>query len=118
MRELAVHDPGNLYGIPYAWYTTGIGYNVDKVRERVGSTELDSWSLLLDPKNAAKLQDCGISMLDSPTDVLSSVLIYLGKDPNSREMADLNAASDTLMKIRPFVRTIVSDGQHRRSRQR
>src|SRR5271165_467670 len=110
MRELAVHDPGNLYGIPYNWYTTGIGYNVDKVRERMGSTELDSWSLLLDPKNAAKLQYCGISMVDSPTDVLSSVLIYHGKDPNSRDVADLNAAVDTLMKIRPFVRTIVSVG--------
>jgi putrescine transport system substrate-binding protein len=110
MRELALHDPGNLYGIPYAWYTTGIGYNIDKVREREGSTEIESWSLLFDPKNAAKLQDCGISMLDSPTDVLSSVLIYLGKDPNSRDMADLNAATDTLMKIRPFVRTIVSVG--------
>lgn len=105
MRELAVHDPGNLYGIPYTWYTIGIGYNVDKVRERLGSSQPDSWSLLFDPKNAAKLQDCGISMVDSPTDVLSSVLIYLGKDPNSRDMADLNVA-----KIRPFVRTVVSVG--------
>jgi putrescine transport system substrate-binding protein len=110
MRDLAAHDPGNLYGIPYVWSTTGIGYNVDKVRERMGSTEFDSWSLLFDGKNAAKLQDCGISMVDSPTDVLSSALLYLGKDPNSRNLADLQAATDTLMKIRPFVRTIVSVG--------
>lgn len=110
MRSLAVHDPDNLYGVPYVWATTGIGYNVDKVRERLGSAELDSWSMLFDPKNAAKLQACGISMVDSPTDVLPSVLIYLGKDPNSRDFADLNAAADTLMKIRPFVRTIVSVG--------
>jgi putrescine transport system substrate-binding protein len=34
------------------------------------------------------------------------VLIYLGKDPNSREPADLEAAADALMKIRPFVRSI------------
>ena len=53
MRELAVHDPGNLYGIPYTWSTTGIGYNVDKVRERLGSTEFDSWSLLLGGKEYA-----------------------------------------------------------------
>ena len=106
MQKLAVHDPGNQYSVPYLWSTTGLGYNVDKVRERLGTAEFDSWSLLLDPKNAAKLQDCGVQVIDSATDVLSSVLIYLGKDPNSREPADLEAAADALMKIRPFVRSI------------
>src|SRR5271166_5284395 len=108
MQRLAVHDPGNLYAVPYLWFTTGIGYNLDKVRARLGSTEMDSWSVLLDPKNAAKLQDCGVLIIDSPTDVFSSVLIYLGKDPNTREPADWNAAAETLMKIRPFVRAIDS----------
>ncbi len=110
MQKLAVHDPGNLYSVPYLWFTTGIGYNVDKVRERLGPAQFESWSLLFDPKNAAKLQDCGILIVDSPTDVLSSVLIYLGKDPDSRDPADLNAAAETLMKIRPFVRSIDSVG--------
>jgi putrescine transport system substrate-binding protein len=110
MHRLAVHDPKNLYSVPYLWFTTGLGYNVDKVRERLGSTDIDSWSLLLDPKNAAKLKDCGILTIDSPTDVLSSVLIYLGKDPNRADLADWTAAADTLMKIRPFVRAIDSVG--------
>ncbi len=110
MQKLAVRDPGNLYSVPYLWFTTGIGYNVDKVRERLGSTQFDSWSLLFDPKNAAKLQDCGILIVDSPTDVLSSVLLYLGKDSDSRDPADLSAAADILMKIRPFVRAIDSVG--------
>ena len=108
MRHLAVHDPKNQYAVPYLWATTGIGYNVDKVRERLGSTDFDSWSLALDPKNAAKLQDCGILFVDSATDVLSSVLIYLGKNPNSRDPTDLSAAAEVLMKIRPFVRAIDS----------
>jgi putrescine transport system substrate-binding protein len=108
MQKLAVHDPGNLYGVPYLWFTTGLGYNVDKVRERLGTADADSWSLLLDPKNASKLADCGILVIDSPTDVLASVLIYLGKDPNSRDPADWTAAADALMKIRPFVRSIDS----------
>ncbi len=110
MRKLAVHDPGNSYAVPYLWFTTGLGYNVDKVRERLGRSDFDSWSLLLDPRNAAKLKDCGIQVLDSATDVFSSVLIYLGKDPDSRDPADLSAAADTLMKIRPFVRSIDSVG--------
>jgi putrescine transport system substrate-binding protein len=70
-----------LYAVPYLWTEAGLGYNVDEVRERLGSAEPNSWSLLFDPKNAAKLKDCGIMIVDSPEDVLPSVLIYLGKDP-------------------------------------
>ncbi|MFI4889791.1 MAG: polyamine ABC transporter substrate-binding protein [Steroidobacterales bacterium] len=106
MQKLAVHDPGNQYATPYLWTTTGIGYNVDKVRERLGTTQFDSWSMILDAKNAARLQDCGITVIDSPIDIFASVLMYLGKDPNSRNTADLEAASAVLMKIRPFVRSI------------
>lgn len=110
LQKLAVHDPGNLYAVPYLWTEAGLGYNVDKVRERLGSAEPDSWSLLFDPKNAAKLKDCGIMIVDSPEDVLPSVLIYLGKDPNSRDPADWTAAADVLMQIRPFVRSIEAEG--------
>jgi len=110
LSELAVHDPGNLYAIPYAWTTTGLAYNVAKVRERLGSTEFDSWSLLFDPKNAAALADCGITVIDSPTDVFPSVLYYLGRDPNRHDVKDLDAAFDVLMRVRPFVRWIVSVG--------
>ena len=108
MRHLAAHDPGNLYAVPYLWAVMGVGYNVDKVRERLGSTNFNSWSLVLDPKNASKLQDCGILIFDSAMDVFASVLVYLDKDPNSRDTKDLNAAADVLMKIRPFVRSIDS----------
>jgi spermidine/putrescine-binding protein len=110
MRDLAVHDPGNLHGVPYLWTTTGIGYNVDMIRARLGSAVPDSWSLLLDPKNAERLQDCGIMIVDSPSEVYSVVLIYLGKDPNSEDPRDINLAADTLQKIRPYVRTIASEG--------
>ena len=110
MQILAVHDPGNLYSVPYLWFTTGLGYNVDKVRERLGSSKYDSWSLLFEPQNAAKLADCGILVVDSPTDVYASALMYLGKDPDTRDPADWNAAADLMMKIRPFVRSIDSVG--------
>jgi len=109
MQRLATRDPGNQYAVPYLWFTTGIGYNIDKVRERLGTADINSWSVLLDPKNAAKLEDCGILIIDAPTDVLSSVLIYLGKDPNSQDPADWASAADTLMKIRPYVRAIDSE---------
>lgn len=108
MQRLGARDPGNQYAVPYLWFTTGIGYNVDKVRERLGSGEIDSWSILFDPKNAAKLADCGILVIDAPSDVLASMLIYLGKDPQSQDPADWTLAADTLQKIRPYVRAIDS----------
>jgi len=106
LRRMAVHDPGNLYAIPYMWSTTGLGYNVDKVRARLGGNPPDSWALLLDPGNAAKLKDCGISIIDSSLDVFESVVIYLGRDPNRRDPADAAAASEVLRNIRPFIRYI------------
>jgi putrescine transport system substrate-binding protein len=106
MRRLAVYDPGNLYAIPYMFTTVGLGYNVEKVRARLGAARPDSWTLLFDPNNAAKLDDCGISIIDSPMDVFAAAMIYLGHDPNRLDPGDVADASAALMKIRPFVRNI------------
>jgi putrescine transport system substrate-binding protein len=109
MRRLATHDPGNLYAVPYMWTTTGLGYDNTKIQARLGKHVPDGWDLLLDPANAAKLQDCGINVLDAPMDVFQSVMIYLGKDPNRLDPADVAAASAILLKIRPYIRTIESE---------
>jgi putrescine transport system substrate-binding protein len=109
MRRMAVHDPGNLYAVPYLWSTTGLGYNVDKVRARLGPDIPDGWALLLDPRNAGKLKDCGIAIVDSPLEIFESVIISLGHDPNRRDPKDVAAASEVLRKIRPFVTRIDPD---------
>ena len=98
------YDPGNDYAVDYMWGTTGIGYNIDKMKEILGTDERPSWDVLLKPEIAAKFKDCGIYMLDSPSDVLPSVLAYLGLDPDSRNPADLKKAQDVLTAVRPFVR--------------
>jgi putrescine transport system substrate-binding protein len=109
MRRMAVHDPGNLYAIPYMWSTTGLGYNVDKVRAHLGPDVPDGWALLFDPRNAEKLKDCGIGIVDSPVEIFESVIIFLGHDPNRRDPRDVAAASEILRKIRPFVNRIEPD---------
>src|SRR5476651_1862897 len=35
-QRLSSYDPGNQYAVNYMWGTTGIGYNVKKVREVLG----------------------------------------------------------------------------------
>ncbi len=104
MKRVAAHDPGNEHAITYLWGTIGLGYNPDMVKKALGTDTIDSWAALLEPANAKKLAKCGITMLDSPTDVFGSVALYKGLDPNSEKPEDLKVVEDTLMKIRPYVR--------------
>lgn len=98
-------DPGNQYGVPYLWGTTGIGYNPAKVKAALGPTPpVDSLKLVFDPANAKKLASCGISLLDTPQEMFPAALAYLGRDPLSREKADLDKAAEVITAIRPFVR--------------
>jgi putrescine transport system substrate-binding protein len=109
MRGLAMYDPGNQYGVVYTWLsTTGIGYDVVKVKARLQDAPVDSWRILYDPAVIAKFQDCGVSVLDAPVDVLGSVLFFLGKDPNSESPQDLKAVEQVLLSIRPYVRLVDS----------
>src|SRR5260370_21922931 len=104
-RRLAAYDPGNLYAVNYMWGTTGIGYNVSSAKAILGAqATLDSWDLVVKPQAIAKFNTCGIHMLDSPDDVLSAALNYLGLDPNTKDPAQLETAADVLVKVRPFVR--------------
>ena len=101
---LAVNDPDNTYGVPYMMFTTGIGYNVNAVAERIGEDKIGSWDMIFDPETAAKLADCGISVLDSPTEVIAPALNYLGLDPNSENKDDLARATELLQSVRPHIR--------------
>jgi len=108
MNRVGLHDPNNEYSVPYLWGTTGIGYNEDKIKKIFGDARPDSWNYIFDPKNAAKLKDCGISLLDAPDELLKIVLAWIGRDPNSQKEEDLKAAEAKLTPIRPFVRKIHS----------
>ena len=104
-KRLAAYDPGNQYAVNYMWGTTGIGYNVKAMRDRLGANAtIDSWSVVFKPELLAKFKDCGIHMLDSADDILPASLHYLGLDPNSAKPADLDKAAALLGKIRPDVR--------------
>ncbi len=100
----AAQDPGNAYGIVYMWGTSGIGYNVAKVRAVLGeNAAVDSWSLILDPANAQKLSQCGLYAFDSPSDIFELTLNYMGKDPHSTVVKDYEDAGALWQKVRPYI---------------
>jgi putrescine transport system substrate-binding protein len=104
-KRLAAYDPGNQYAVNYMWGTTGIGYNVKAMHDRLGANAtIDSWDVVFKPELLAKFKDCGVHMLDSADDILPAALHYLGLDANSAKPADLDKAAALLSKIRPLVR--------------
>ncbi|ADV27908.1 extracellular solute-binding protein family 1 [Pseudoxanthomonas suwonensis 11-1] len=109
MQRIAVQDPGNQYSIPYLWGTTGLGYNVDKVTEAFGGTEVaNSWDLLFKPENVSRLAHCGVMILDTPTEAIPAALNYLGEDPNSTDPEVIRKGAALLAKIRPHIRSFHS----------
>ncbi|MFZ5841288.1 MAG: extracellular solute-binding protein [Pseudomonadota bacterium] len=105
MQRLENYDPGNQHAIPYLWGTTGIGYNVKKVKEILGeNAPVDSWDLVLKEENISKLKACGVAFLDAQSEVLPPVLNYLGKDQASLVETDYTeVALPLLEKIRPHI---------------
>lgn len=97
-------DPGNEHTVPYAWGTTGLGLDLDKIAARLPDAPLDSWALLFDPDNARNLADCGITLLDAPDEMDEIALNYLGYSPESLEVAQLEEAMALVAAIRPYVR--------------
>jgi len=105
LELVAAADSGNEHGMPYLWSDTGIGYNETQVRAPLGEiAPVESLALIFDPAVAEKLAPCGISLLDTPQEVFPAALAYLGLDPKSRDLGDLDKAFAALQKIRPYIR--------------
>ena len=104
LKALEVNDPGNEHGFPYLWGSTGIGYNVAKVKAVLGdNAPVDSWDLIFKPENMAKLSKCGVAILDNGPEILPAALNYLGLPPHSKNPDDYKKAEDLLMKVRPYI---------------
>ncbi len=102
--SIDVYDKVTDYNIPYHWGTTGYAWNVDMVRARLPDHPMDSGDVLFDPAVVSKLADCGVSLLDGPTDLFPMVLAYLGRDPNAVDDESLAAAEAQLKLVRPYIR--------------
>jgi putrescine transport system substrate-binding protein len=107
-QRVALHDPGNEHSVNYLWGTSGVGYNEDKIKAAMPDAPVDSFAMFYDPKVVSKFKDCGVSILDAPSEVVGTVLIYLGKDANSEKPEDLAAAEKVLTSIRPYIKYINS----------
>src|SRR5271155_3225943 len=110
MSMVTRNDPDNAHGVIYLWGTNGIGYNEKMIKALMPDAPLDSWRMVFDPAVASKVAKCGISVLDSPAEMIRAVYSYMGKDPNSQSADDLVQAEAIMTKIRPYISSINSSG--------
>ncbi|MCB1646470.1 MAG: extracellular solute-binding protein [Pseudomonadales bacterium] len=104
-KSLADIDPGNEFLVPYMWGTTGIAYNVEKVKEVLGAdASLDSWSLIFDPETVKKLQRCGVALMDDPTEVFVAARAYKGQATDDFSKKAMEEAAATVAAVRPYIR--------------
>jgi putrescine transport system substrate-binding protein len=103
-QRLSRYDPGNAYAVNYMWFTTGLAFNVAKIKERIGDKPLASWDQVLKPDILRKFGDCGVYVLDSAEDMFAIALNYLKLDPNSKEPADIRRAADLLSGLRRSIK--------------
>ena len=112
LEQMAKVDPGNQYLVDWLWGYVTVGINVNQVKKALGDLPMPTnpWSLLFDAKYAARLKSCGISFLDSASEVLPVAMLYVGKPAFSRTAADYAAAGEMLAKVRPYVTRFSSSG--------
>jgi len=102
--RLKKYDPEGAYAINYMWGTTGIGVNINKVKEVLGEdAPVDSLALVLDPVNMEKLATCGVHFLDAPAEIIPATLAYIGEDPDSQDPDVIAKTEPVLSAIAPFV---------------
>lgn len=113
LQQMQAFDPGNAYLVDWLWSYTTVGINVDKVKQALGNTPMpdNAWDLVFNSLYTNKLKTCGITMLDTSSEVFPIALHYLRRDPYSKNAADYQAAYAMLKKIRPDIRRFNSGGQ-------
>lgn len=111
-EQLAKLDPGNQYQVNWLWGYTTVGINVEKVKAALGSTPMPDnvWDLVFKPEYISKMKGCGVSFLDSATEIIPAALHYLGKPAYSKNQADYSGVGPLLKSVRPYVTLFSSSG--------
>jgi len=110
--KLAGLDPGNAHLVPWLWGYTSVAINTGKVKAALGNLPMpdNPWDLVFDVRYVSKLKSCGVSFLDTPSEVLPPALAYVGKHPFSNTASDYELAQRMLQKIRPYVTLFSTTG--------
>lgn len=110
--QLAKVDPGNEHLVDWMWGYTTVGIHADKVKAALGDLPMpeNAWDLVFKPEYVSKLRSCGVSFLDTASEIIPIALHYLGKDPRSKNAADYAEVAKLLKAVRPSVTRFAGSG--------
>jgi len=91
--EDAIDEEGNVYGVPWAWGTTSLGYNPEVIEE-----DITSWAALWDDKYEGKVAYFD----DYNTAILTAALYLQEEDPYN---PDLEKVEEALIDLKDNTRT-------------
>ena len=97
-----VYDPDNSHSVPYSWGTTGLLYNSE-----VLTTAPTDWSYLWDQKDVLSRK---MTMLDDVRETMGAVLSSLGYSYNATDPAEIEAAYERLLELKPALASFKSFG--------
>lgn len=89
----ASFDPGRRYTLPWQSGFTGLGWNTELLRERMGVDRLDSLEQFFDPRLAGR-----VSVLSETMDTMGLMLAWAGFDPSSFTDAQFDEALALLQR--------------------
>ena len=92
-------DPGNKYSVPYAYSTTVIGYNEQKMQELGLPT--DTWAVIFEPEYLAKVKG-RVTVLDSQRELMAAAMRYLGYSINDTDEEKWKQARDLIIRAKPY----------------
>jgi putrescine transport system substrate-binding protein len=92
------------------FWTNGYVYDAKKVLAIDPNAPVDSWAMFFDPAVLSKFTPCGVSILDSPEDVMDLALNYLHLHPGTNDAAELKQAGDLVAKAQPHVAAFDNSG--------
>ena len=93
------YDPGNVYSLPYAYTTTVIGFNEQRLQKQ--GIEPTGWALIFDPLVLEKIKG-KVTVMDDADELFGAALKYLGYSVNDTDEKHLLEAQQVIMKAKPY----------------
>ncbi len=96
-----VYDPANLHSVPLSWGTTGLIYNIQKVKSAP-----QDWSYLWENQQQLSKR---MTLLNDVREVMGAALKMLGYSYNSTNAQQVQQAYEKLAQLKPSVASFTSD---------
>lgn len=96
MQEYNQQDVNGVHGIPYMWGTTGLGLNLQQLRQQGITPDQHTWALLFDATLRKKVASCGIALLNERDEIFAAALRYLGYSVNTQDTAQIDQAGELI----------------------